>query len=114
MELNEFVKYRREQLGLTQQQVADAIGVGKATVSKYEKDITEIRALPWNKIVRIAEALHVDPMTLVNYTPDKGEDYMSDYEIAEACRLFKNADEKTQEFVKGILVQAARESKKNA
>jgi len=114
MEINEFVKYRREQLGLTQQQIADAVGVGKATISKYELDVTEIKALSWNKIVRIADALHIDPMTLVNYTPDKGEDCMDDYEIADICRMLKSADSKTQGFIKGILVQASMDAKKNA
>ena len=66
MEFNEKIKRLREGLGLTLEQVGNAVGVGKSTVRKWETgDIANMRR---DKIAKLAEALHTTPGYLMGWT----------------------------------------------
>lgn len=72
MEANETLGTRMQQrrlaLGLTQQQVADAAGITKSAMSRYERDAFET---PREVVVSaIAAALHVSPAWLLCRTDD--------------------------------------------
>lgn len=59
MEINEKLKNRRKDLGLTMLEVAQKVGVSEATVSRWESgDIANMRR---DKIVLLANALNVPP-----------------------------------------------------
>lgn len=57
------IKHRREQLGRSQQEVADHVGVSKSAVSKWETG--EIERVGIDKIIRLSEILQIDPMDIV-------------------------------------------------
>ena len=57
------VKERRKQLGLTQEELGDLIGVKKAAINKYEKGL--VVNLKRSTIANLAKALDVDPIWLL-------------------------------------------------
>lgn len=56
MQNKAYLRELREENNLTQQEVAEKIGVTKATISKYEKGLRKI-----NHIEELAELYNVDP-----------------------------------------------------
>ncbi len=54
------IKKRREELGLTMEDVGHYVGVGKGTVAKWESGF--IKNMRRDKIVKLAEVLRVSPM----------------------------------------------------
>lgn len=65
MTLGDRIKKRREQLGLSQLQLAGMIGVQEATVSRYESGV--IQNPPQSKLRALAIALKVDSNYLMNW-----------------------------------------------
>lgn len=85
--VKEIIKERRQQLGLTMKEVADAVGVSEATVSRWESgDIENMRR---DKIAKLAEALKISPAVLMgwedNRTPSDVPYYL-DEETAEIAQ----------------------------
>lgn len=73
MEINERIKQRRKELGLSAEQVADMIGVSPATVYRYES--SDIKNMPAERLKPIADALHTTPEWLMGWSasPQKTE-----------------------------------------
>ncbi|WP_164971617.1 helix-turn-helix transcriptional regulator [Clostridium tetani] len=65
MKMNEKIKNRREDLGLTLQDIGDFIGVSKATVQRYESG--EIKNLKLESIEKLATILNVSPVYLTGW-----------------------------------------------
>ena len=65
MTKGERIRLRREQLGMTQTQLAEAIGSTKQNIYKYENDI--ISNIPSDKMESIAAALRTDPAYLMGW-----------------------------------------------
>lgn len=63
MKLNEKLKNRRIDLGLTLEQVGDYVGVGKSTVRKWETGM--IKDMKRSQIAKYAEILNISPMTIL-------------------------------------------------
>ena len=63
MTIGEYIKYKRELLGYTQQQFADILRVSKQTISKWENQLTlpNIMTIP-----SLASFLETSPEFLVN------------------------------------------------
>lgn len=59
---------RRKELGLTLEEVGEAVGVGKSTVRKWENGM--IRNMGSDKIAKLAEVLKMNP---VEFVPGDGE-----------------------------------------
>ncbi|MBR5519705.1 MAG: helix-turn-helix domain-containing protein [Clostridia bacterium] len=60
---NGYLKQRRQELGLTQNDVATHVGVSEATVSRWESgDIANMRQ---GRIAALAEILRIDPSVIV-------------------------------------------------
>lgn len=59
------LKIRRQELGLTMKQVADAVGVSEATVSRWESG--EIANMRRSRIVKLASILNLSPLDLMNW-----------------------------------------------
>ena len=57
------IKSRRISLGLTLEDVAQAVGVGRSTVQRWESGL--IRNMGRDKIARLAEVLQLSPVELV-------------------------------------------------
>lgn len=69
MTIGEKIKNRRKQLGMTVDDLAEAIGKNRATVYRYESD--EIESMPYNVIVPIANALRLSPYDLIDFPEEK-------------------------------------------
>ena len=67
MKLSETIRSRRGMLGLTQEQLADALGVTAAAVSKWENDLSlpDMTLLP-----TLARLLETDPNTLLGFAAE--------------------------------------------
>lgn len=63
--LNDRIKERRTELGLTLFQVADLLGVREATAQRYESG--EIKNIKHEIIVNLAEILHCSPAYLMGW-----------------------------------------------
>lgn len=63
------IKARRQELGLTLEEVAQAVGVGRSTVRKWETGM--IKNMGRDKIAALASILQLDP---VEFVPMSGED----------------------------------------
>ncbi len=57
------IKTRRQELGLTLEDVAQAVGVGRSTVRKWETGI--IKNMGRDKIAALAKILQISPVELV-------------------------------------------------
>lgn len=75
-------------LGLTVQQVADACGVSKSTVSRWENGI--IKNMRRNSVMRLAYILGISPFELL------GED---DGKLDELCYAYKRLNKEQQKKV---------------
>lgn len=69
MEMNEKIKKRREELGLTLQEVGEHLGVSKATVQRYESG--EIKNLKLESIEKLATVLKISPAYLMGWEDNK-------------------------------------------
>lgn len=72
MEIKDIIKKRREELGLTYEQLGNMVGVGKSTVRKWETGL--ISNMRRDNIVALAKALNVSPALIMGWG-DKTEDY---------------------------------------
>ena len=64
MTLGEFIKYRRKELGLSAEQIADQCGVAPSTVYRWENGDTE--KIPAGQLKKLAAALRCKPSTLID------------------------------------------------
>lgn len=101
MEIKDILRDRRQELGLTMREVADACGVSEATVSRWESgDIANMRR---NKISALAAVLKLSPAVIMGW--EEPPRYYLDDETAKAAQeAFDNPDIK-------MLLDAARGSR---
>lgn len=72
MKTSEIIQYRRKFLGMTLEQVADAVGVNKSTIMRYERG--EIEKMSVQNLVPLADALHCSPLYLLGKIDTPYED----------------------------------------
>lgn len=65
MKVCELIKTRRQELGLTVREVAECVGVGASTVSRWESG--HIANMRRDKIPKLAKVLDLDPNLLTGY-----------------------------------------------
>ena len=65
MDLKDIIRTRRTELGLTLEEVARVVGVGKSTVRKWETGYIE--NMRRDKIAKLAEALQTTPAYLMGW-----------------------------------------------
>lgn len=70
MQIGERIKRRREELGLSADQVADSIGKNRATVYRYESN--DIKNFPIEILIPLAEVLRTTPAYLMGWDGDTG------------------------------------------
>lgn len=89
MKTSEILKYRRHFLGLTLEQVADAIGVNKSTIMRYERG--DIEKMPVQSLQPLADALRCSPLYLLGLidTPYEEQNTLTAHEneLLNAYRL---------------------------
>ena len=104
------IKARRHELGLTLEEVAQAVGVGRSTVRKWETGM--IKNMGRDKIAALAEILQISPVELV---PAAGSIRSEDEERLEALHqnprlglLFDRSRKMSHEDVEFMLQMADR------
>ena len=80
MKANEVIRMRRKELKMTLKEVANAVGVSEATVSRWESG--DIKNMRRDKIATIARVLDVPPAVLMDWE-------QFDEELAERKKLTK-------------------------
>ena len=100
MNIGEKIKARRKELGLTLEQVGDAVGAGKSTVRKWETGM--IANMKRDKIVLLAGILQMSPVDLIEY--DVHDIYLSDEEIV-LLDAYRNAEPSFKEEALGLLLR---------
>lgn len=103
MELAERVRARREELGLSQTELAQKMGYNsRSSINKIENG----RAISQKLIVRLAEALEVSPSYLMGWDekPEEQAEYeasiLMDEDIMELVHLYKCLDSEQKKAVK--------------
>ncbi|OAA93047.1 helix-turn-helix domain-containing protein [Clostridium coskatii] len=85
MEINEKIKNRREELGLTLQEVGEYLGVSKATVQRYESG--EIKNLKLGTIEKLAQILKISPSYLMGWNDPEENKVSKITDIKEAIKV---------------------------
>ena len=65
MQVKDLLRARRIELNLTMKQVADAVGVSEATVSRWESG--EISDMRRSKIVSLSKILNISPLDIIGW-----------------------------------------------
>ena len=104
------IKARRLELGLTLEDVAQAVGVGRSTVRKWETGL--IKNMGRDKIAALAKVLQISPVELV---PASGSSRSEDDERLEALHqnpalgmLFDRSRKMSDEDIEFMLQVADR------
>lgn len=138
MEINEIIKQRRKELGLTLKQVAEKLGVSESLISRYESK--DVKNMGIDKIAPLAKILKCSPAYLMGWEeePTKPidpiiEEYkLSPEEIIEFEKVMSingalmfNGKEVSQEdkeeleqtlkriFIRSLLLKRAKERDEN-
>lgn len=109
MSVGQRIKERREQLGLSMDDVAKSIGTARQTVFKYENEI--VKKIPYDKVELLAEVLRVSPGYLFGWeekSPSKPELTEGEEALLE---LFRKVPEGQQELVLQMIRAALNASK---
>ncbi|AZV58858.1 helix-turn-helix transcriptional regulator [Clostridium sp. AWRP] len=85
MEINEKIKSRREELGLTLQEIGEYLGVSKATVQRYESG--EIKNLKLGTIEKLAQVLKISPSYLMGWDEPEEKKVSKITDIREAIKV---------------------------
>lgn len=101
------IKNRRQQLGLTLEQVGDQCGVGKSTVRKWEKGM--IRNVGRDKISLLAKVLRMDPVDLIDLGESASTGTLSPAEL-ELLAAYRAADDRARQDAMNTLKQHPRQS----
>lgn len=106
------LKRRRQELGLTLEEVGEACGVGKSTVRKWETGA--IKNMRRDKVLLLAKKLQVDPMLIIDSvdavdapsTPSPEDRFLAAYAAADpvyqqvALELLESHPKKSSEEIK--------------
>lgn len=65
MEIKDLIKEKRQELGLTYEQLGKLVGVGKSTVRKWETGMIE--NMRRDNIIALSKALNISPATLMGW-----------------------------------------------
>lgn len=104
------IAMRREQMGLSQVDLANAVGVSKATICRWESgDISNMRR---DRIQKLAEALKVSPLSLLDeetdglfsgVKKDAPDDEIRSDIINMVTQLSDSQAKQLRDFLKGML-----------
>ena len=67
MEIGALLKSRRELLGLTLEDVAEAVGINKSTILRWESG--EVKNMKRDKISKLADILQISPLEILGMEP---------------------------------------------
>ena len=95
MTLDEIIKNRRQELGLTLEDIGNAVGVDRATVMRWEKG--QIQKMGRDKISALSSVLKLDPIIFIQ----PKEILFPEEKLL--LTAYRNADPGTQASVRKLL-----------
>lgn len=93
MNTNELIKLRRKELRLTMREIAEAVGVSEATVSRWESG--NIANMGRDKIALLSKVLKISPSQIAGYDEDEGNSFENLKTPATTSKLI---DDKSLKF----------------
>lgn len=100
MTIGERIKRRREELGISVDELALVLGVNRATVYRYESN--EIAKFPVDILETVAKALRTTPVCLMGWE-DENRNPNEETETAEFIKLFSQLSKDKQALVVNII-----------
>lgn len=97
----ERIKYRRKELGMTADVLAEALGINRSTIFRYERG--DIEKLPAILLADIAKALHVSPGYLMGWEDAPAAAPAADPLHKKIDRLDDVDKIRTEAYVDGLL-----------
>ena len=103
---------RRKELGLTLEEVGEAVGVGKSTVRKWENGM--IKNMGRDKIAALARVLQVDPVMFVpvetnrisyaiDSIPELVPDDKTEEELRALIKIWKVSTPEKRKFIMRVI-----------
>ena len=77
MKVNEIIRARRKELGLTLKQVADKLGVSESLISRYESN--DVKNMGIDKLIPLAKILKTTPAYLMGWEDEKNHSEKTPY-----------------------------------
>lgn len=71
MTVGEKIRFRRKELGMTVDELAEKLGKNRATIYRYESD--EIKKMPLDILKPISDVLQVPPGYLMNWSDEQNK-----------------------------------------
>lgn len=99
MTTGERINYRRKELGISAEKLADILGVSPATVYRWENGFIE--KLPVSALAPIAKALHTTPAFLMGWEEELKEEYTEE----ELSETKKRLIEKIKDLDEGTMLR---------
>lgn len=90
MEIGTLLKNRRIDLGLTLKDIADAVGVSEATVSRWESG--EIANMKRDKIAALAKVLAISPSTIMGWEETSPKYYLDPETATLAQQIYEDKE----------------------
>lgn len=89
MDIKDIIKSKREELGLTLEELGKLVGVGKSTIRKWETGMIE--NMRRDNIVALSKALDISPSVLMGWEEENKETNQNEDAISiEEHKLLKN------------------------
>lgn len=118
MTKGERIKHLREQLHMTQEELAKKLSTTKQTISKYEKNI--VTNIPSDRIEDMAVVLNSTPEYILGWEKDIEEkpvemaerhfEMLMDEDLAEIFDEFKSLDASQKKLVKDLVHNLAKKT----
>lgn len=105
------IKELRQAKGLTLEQVAKVVGVGKSTVRKWETGM--IANMKRDKIADLAKALGTTPAYLMGWEDEEKQNSPTEEELSEGERLLLDLFRQIPEDAQKMYLEVLRASLKN-
>ena len=108
MNIGTRIKYRRKELRMSADKLAEILGKDRSTIYRYEKG--DIENLPLDILEPIAQALGTTPAYLMGWEEDKKENTPEDIKLSEGEKvlidLFRKLPDEAQKMYLAVLRNA--------
>lgn len=106
MSIGEKIKNARIQMGLTQQELGDAIGVQKSAIAKYENG--RVVNIKRSTLQKIASTLKMRPSELVfEDLPEAAADFhvriLTDFELMNTLKVYYDLSSDKQKMIRELI-----------
>ena len=111
MNIGTRIKYRRKELRMSADKLAEILGKDRSTIYRYEKG--DIENLPLDILEPIAQALGTTPAYLMGWEEDKKENTPEDIKLSEGEKVLIDLFRKLPDEAQKMYLEVLRNSLKN-